>query len=66
MAVALPPINNGSGKKMPSYADSGPRGPPSGRLKPLRVGNKKERELQEQRMQLRSLQKDLTKTDTAK
>ncbi|XP_076446157.1 tetratricopeptide repeat protein 29-like [Babylonia areolata] len=67
MAVALPPINNGNGaKKVPTYADNGPRGPPSGRLKPLRVGNKKERELEEQRNQLRALQKDLNKAETAK
>ena len=67
MAVALPPINDGKNgtKKMPSYAESGPHGPPSGRLKPLRVGNKKERDLHEKRMHLRSLQRDLSKAETA-
>ncbi|KAL8617141.1 hypothetical protein ACOMHN_014311 [Nucella lapillus] len=67
MAVALPPINKGSGgKKVPTYADSGPRGPPSGRLKPLRAGNKKERELEEHHDHLRSFQKDLTKSETSR
>jgi len=67
MAVALPPISGGKNvpKKMPTYAEGGPHGPPSGRLKPLRVGNKKERDLHEKRMHLRSLQRDLTKAETS-
>ncbi|KAK7097851.1 tetratricopeptide repeat protein 29-like [Littorina saxatilis] len=65
MAVALPPINSPNEAKMPEWAESGPRGPPSSRLKPMRKGKKKERDFEEKRYQLRRLQRDLSKADTA-
>lgn len=65
MAATLPPIKSPSGSKQ-GYAVPAPKGPPSGKLKPLRKIGKTDREILFKQEVLRQQQPDLSKKQTSR
>lgn len=69
MAATLPPINNrgqnGVGNRN-VFMPTPPRGPPSGRLQPIKVPGKAERDLFFKQEKLRQQQPELSKKQTTR
>lgn len=70
MAATLPPINTkGQNMGMPGrnvFMPTPPRGPPSGRLQPIKVPGKADREILLKHEKLRQLQPELSKKQTTR
>jgi len=70
MAATLPPINTkGQNMGMPGrnvFMPTPPRGPPSGRLQPIKVAGKADREILLKHEKLRQLQPELSKKQTTR
>lgn len=65
MAATLPPIKSPSGSKQ-GYTVPAPKGPPSGKLKPLMKIGKTDREILFKQEVLRQQQPDLSKKQTSR
>jgi hypothetical protein len=66
MAATLPPINKSASGSRQGYAVPAPKGPPSGKLKPLRKIGKTDREILFKQEVLRQQQPDLSKKQTSR
>ena len=66
MAATLPPITKSPSGSKQGYAVPAPKGPPSGKLKPLRKIGKTDREILFKQEVLRQQQPDLSKKQTSR